>query len=543
MPFYGVIHPERWVFATFMALASLSGGATKFICNFIRQNRILKKKRISSILKIFTVVIIILAINIDVSSFVRTYYQVPTIKLEQFPDVIKEFSNEDKYYRIYADLMRSIVPYVPAVSNRETLTGYYQEGTVLRDWLYGLDWAIGYSDSLDLIPAFFKITSVKYYIINATDSNKIKEFNKTGEFDISYVGDWSVIRLKQNTQYISAKKAILYVGKKEEFMTIAASMLLSSNSSVLIRGWKEYLDDYTIKELSRFDALLLCRYDYRRQSEMEQLLLQYTERGGVIILAPSYPHPILGMQLYTAESQGEHEIKANENFRDIVFRDVNLSRFSPAVYAGLYPWRYVAFNVTSSQREAETLLTIDGNPVLAVSTIGKGKILWIGFNFLAHINQFLNKDEERMIGNLIEWACGKPSRTYISSFEKRPYGYIDATVNIDGDEPFWLLISETYYPGWKVYVNQEPVEIYTSEPKLMVIRVETTFNNNLSISMRYEPTEIHILGFAVSILSVFLTAVMMAWKSFKKQTYRSNKLHNNFNARRNRDESAGALKF
>ena len=520
MPFYGVIHPGRWVFVTFMALASMAGGATKFICAFIRQIFI-KNKRASSILKTYIVVIVIFAISLDVSSFVRTYYQVPTIKPEQFPDVIKKFSSGDEYYRIYANLMWSIVPYVPAISNRETLTGYYQEGTVLRDWLYSLDWTIEYGGSLDFIPAFFKLTSVKYYITSATDLERIRKFNKTNEFYISYLGDWCIMRLKQNTPYFSAKKAILYIGKEEDFMTIATSILLSSNSSVLIRGWKEYLDDYTIKELSQFDALLLCRYDYHRQSEMERLLFQYAEGGGVVIIAPLYSRPILGMQLYTAESQGKYEIRANENFKDTIFRDVNFSRFSPAIYAGQYPWRYVAFNITSSRRKAQTLLTIDGNPVLAFSIVGKGKILWIGFSFFAHINQFLNKDEGRMIGNLIEWACGELPRMEITSFEKRPYGYVDATVNIDSHRPFWILISETYYPGWRVYVNNKPVEIYMSEPKLMVTRVEKGITGKVFISMRYEPTEVHIIGFAVSVSSFCLMMAMMFLKRFKKsKTYK-----------------------
>jgi len=161
---------------------------------------------------------------------------------------------------------------------------------------------------------------------------------------------------------------------------------------------------------------------------------------------------------------------------------------------------------------------IDENPVLAVSTIGRGKIIWIGFNFLMHINQFLNKDEGKMINNIIEWACGRPPRIEITSFEKRPYGYVDAVINVNSSKPFWLLISETYYPGWRIYINQRPAEIYMAEPKLMIIRVEANVNNNIHISLRYGMTEIHILGIAVSILFVSLTMVLIVRGAFKTHT-------------------------
>jgi len=506
MPFYGLITPARWVYITFLSLAFLAGGATKFICELLHRFDFLSRRNhMRQILKVLLTSIIIFVIILDISPVARELHKAPSI--QTFPAIINDVSKSDEYYRIHLEGVGT--PYVPAVSNREILWGWYIEGSPLRDWLYNLDWMTSYGERENMIPSLLELLAVKYYVVSTEDLNRIERFNKSGEFNISHKEDWCVMELKRDVRYLSARNSILYLGKEEDLITIAETLLFSSNSSILIHGWKEYVDDYTVEELSEFDAVLLHRYDCREQARTDDLLLQYASEGGVVLFAPFYAYSMLDMELYYAESEGEYEIIVNENFADTIFRDVNVTCFSPALYAEQYPWGYVALNVTSNKQETETLLTIDDNPVLATSTVGKGKIVWIGFNFLGHINQFLNKDEGRMIDNLVHWACGGVPAIELTMFEKRPYGYVDASFVVNEASSFFLLISESYYPGWRATIDQEPAKIYTAEPKLMAVKVEADANTLVSISLRYEPTEVHILGCTITILSVSLVAVTL----------------------------------
>jgi len=501
IPYYEMITPDRWLFITYLSLAFLVGRSTEHICELVDHVGFLSKTRLRrNLSKTITISMIALAVVFDMSALVKNFYTVPVI--QSFPTAIKNLEDGNEFYRIYADVIGS--SYVPAVTNRETPMGWYVEGSVLRDWLYNLDWITSYGEREGLIPPLLQLFGVKYYVVKADDTNRIRRFSETGEFDVSYVNELCVLQLNRQTPYLSRRYAILYLGKTEDIINDAESILFSSNSSILINGWKNFVEDYTIDELSEFDAVLLHRYNTNDDTKMEQLLRQYVERGGTVLFAPFYPNSILGMPMYLAESQGEYEIVANESFSESIFQNVNISRFSPAVYAGNYSWGYVAFNTTTSQLETETLLIIDGNPVLAVSNVGEGKIVWIGFNFLTHINQFLNKDEGKMLDNLQRWTLGETSSIEVTDFEKRPYGYVDASLKSNATSSFWLLISETYYPGWKVYINDEPVKVYMAEPKLMMVKVNINAKTSLNISFRYEMTEAHVLGLVLTVVSVLL---------------------------------------
>ena len=507
IPYYNMVTPDRWVLITYLSLAFLVGGATKFVFNLSHQFSFLcHRPHMRSIWKILLASTIIFIVILDVGgSFARGFYGVPVI--QSFPVAVEDLSGGNEYYRVFANIPG--LAYIPAVTDREILAGWYIEGSVLRDWLYNLDWMTSYAERESMIAPLLELFAVKYYVIGADDHDRLVRFNRTNEFEIAYKDGFCVMELNRDVSFLSARRSILYLGKEEDIMAIGEALLFSSNSSILINGWKDYVDDYSVQELSEFDAVLLHRYDCRDQDRTDDLLLQYAGEGGVVLLAPFYTYSMLDMELYYAESEGEYEIIVNENFADTIFRDVNVTCFSPALYAEQYPWGYVALNVTSNKQETETLLTIDNNPVLATSTVGKGKIVWIGFNFLGHINHFLNKDEGRMIDNLVHWACGGVPVIELTMFEKRPYGYVDASFVVNEASSFFLLISESYYPGWRVSVDQEPAKIHMTEPKLMAVKVEANANTSVSISLRYEPTEVHILGYATTILSVSLVAIIL----------------------------------
>ncbi|MFH1368085.1 MAG: YfhO family protein [Elusimicrobiota bacterium] len=72
-------------------------------------------------------------------------------------------------------------------------------------------------------------------------------------------------------------------------------------------------------------------------------------------------------------------------------------------------------------------------------------------------------------------------------------------LNVSAKRPGWLVMSETYYPGWKVEVDGERAEIYRANYALRAVPVLKGVHN---IVMRYEPWTVKA-GQLISLVSIF----------------------------------------
>jgi hypothetical protein len=159
-------------------------------------------------------------------------------------------------------------------------------------------------------------------------------------------------------------------------------------------------------------------------------------------------------------------------------------------------------------------MRIDGKPVLAVDQVGKGKVIWLGFNILTHIWFYLNQQEAQLIRNTVEYALASYHEGWINNLimDKRPYGYIDMSFRVADTRSFWLLISETYFPGWKARVNGAITPLQTAEPGLIAMKIGGSLS--YEVTLQYEYTEVHYAGWVITILTfAVMTIVLLVPKS------------------------------
>ena len=360
---------------------------------------------------------------------------------------------------------------------------------------------------------YFEMFSIKRFITHPHDPNLRSYLSTFPERDFSFhTGeDYAYLELKEPVSFIKACLSILYIGNPDDIKPIFESILLSRASVVLIKGRSPYLDDYALEELLRYNSICLYRWMYRDKSLAENLLRKYVERGGTAFIIPFYKGELLGRKFYVAESMGNcsqgYFVNINSSYVDTVFHGVNTTDFAPAIYAG-NPWHYIAINGSS-----EVLMWIDGNPVLAIDRIGKGKIVWIGFNLPIHVWLYLNLNEAQLIRNIIEYSLHFNSEGWISRFtmEKRPYGYIEINLNLTKTRSLWLLIKEACFPGWRASVNGIAVPLQTAEPGLITLKLDG--RSSYKILLRYEYTEVHYAGWAITILTLIAVISVFLSKS------------------------------
>ena len=521
IPFLKLINTYRYPFITVLSLSYLSGASVSAFLDFLDKFQF-KRRRVRYFTKIFGLLFILLLIYVTSTDFIqfRTmhFINVPNASLSRSNSLYERLRADPAYYRIYvtfdADPLGLTCAY--ALHGRDIIGGWFIEGTPLREVIFNaLEWNLVNPNRGDLIPAYFDLFAIKYFIASKYESRlpvfsaSLKEnyFNKVEVNGTKFV----YFELKRPVKLAKDYSALLYIGDSNEALRLTETLLFSESRCILVRGKSTNIDDYSLDELRRFDGVLIYRWSFKDQTAAEILLRRYVQSGGTLLIIPSYPGSFLGTKMYYAESKGNcsvgYFVKTNPAYDRNVFNEVDITRFAPARY-GAYPWGYIAF-----QNLNETLMWIDDNPVLGIQHIGKGKIVWIGFGLLKHINLYLNHDEGLLLRNLIKYVLSSSQQRKILNLkvEKKPYGWIRLHFDTVNEKSVWLLISECYFPGWKALVNGKPTPIYVGEPGLIMIKIAGS--KHYVVSLKYGLTPVHYLGWTITTITFIITIVMLVLKN------------------------------
>jgi hypothetical protein len=77
-------------------------------------------------------------------------------------------------------------------------------------------------------------------------------------------------------------------------------------------------------------------------------------------------------------------------------------------------------------------------------------------------------------------------------------------LNTDTNSPGWLVLSDRYYPGWRAFIDGEPVKIYKAN---VIVRAIPLKPGKHIVDFVYRPVTLR-LGMMVSMISWI---VLMAW--------------------------------
>jgi uncharacterized membrane protein YfhO len=86
---------------------------------------------------------------------------------------------------------------------------------------------------------------------------------------------------------------------------------------------------------------------------------------------------------------------------------------------------------------------------------------------------------------------------------------ISLSASVQG--PALLVIKQNYAKGWKAFVNDEEVKIYTANESMICLKLK---KGESRIKLIYKPDFINYC-LAVSILSLFAGLVFIVFKSFR----------------------------
>lgn len=437
---------------------------------------------------------------------------------------------ESKQYRIGSNNTewgKAINYYYDVPQNRD----YFAQGVVYKDWQFWQQLTI-WNKEYDYPETDFLIDwfSIKWLMAksSAVDSSYEKFKASPERYDLVYKEEPNYYEFipKSVSPILAATNVptILVVGKEKSaydlFVRSTALINLNSQSIIPVRG-KEYIDQYSLNELQQFNIIYLYDYRYKNKKKASDLLKQYVENGGGLIvegeLSPENRNQSSGL-LFEPLPQtaiNEYEVSGDWNFKpseNLITKDINFNVFDQAWYENDQPWKIV---IPSETTGFETLLTSNGKPVILSKELGSGRVVWMGMNLNYHITANKNVEEMKFFKNIINWVDkGKINEMQAVDYEAKFINPEQREITVKSSAS-GILNKEYFFSAWHAYYEKDGkkinLKIYQGGLDQQYIALPADIKYPVKVVMKYGKYPIEIAGFIVSGITFIMLIIYLIY--------------------------------
>jgi hypothetical protein len=371
----------------------------------------------------------------------------------------------------------------------------YEETNFLLDW-WAVKWILVNSLSSD--PSKFLAKPSLYRSVANISNPPIYEFEYDNSLPILYATNAPSLLVIAGDQYGAVINDLSYSG--------------FSDSHVIPIHGGSYIDDYSLEYLEKFDAILLYGYSFHNNATAFNLLSQYVNDGGGLIVdtgfspdsnATSLPTP------FPVESTHWTHLGTAWDFSWIgnaLTKDVDFTSFSPAIWASSLPWSISAAYNSSVRNWATTVAWDGGLPLMVAGQLGKGRVFWTGMNLLYHLRSYKNYEEAKLFANLVSWACGTapqvPNALGYAAMQENPE---QDTVVLNG-AVHGILLKQFWFKDWTATLSlpngtTQALQIYMVGPDFMYVTLPKGVSFPATVTFTFDKT-IGYAGLAISLAAI-----------------------------------------
>ncbi|MGC9516941.1 MAG: glycosyltransferase family 39 protein [Methanomicrobiales archaeon] len=281
----------------------------------------------------------------------------------------------------------------------------YQEKQIYSDLWPAVSWYL--KTNVEPMPTFkdkraFNHELEKYnidYYFTIRSGRNLTSYKKISQFG-------TMIIYQLDPKIVGNKSSALYIGKNWQNYL---EDVLDFNIFVIYEGGKYkigksiYIDNYSIEELKKYKYLFLYNFKWHDRLKAEKLIREYANSGGTVIFDAS------------GNLDGIYY-----NMDDSIFLDTLIKRKSLDEYPNVwispkigYPAKlepfisdggiwYGATYISYGDNKIENLVTVNGDTLIGVQKMGKGKIIWIGYNLIWHAFYSESNEEKILIQKVLE---------------------------------------------------------------------------------------------------------------------------------------------
>jgi len=334
----------------------------------------------------------------------------------------------------------------------------------------------------------------------------------------------NLVKFREATPYASIgdKRRILVIGDIHAYENTFLTLLLAGfdpESGALVWSGRR-VEEHDLRELFEFDIVILYGYSYRDMEEAFRLLEEYVEGGGALLVDTGYspdsesedlPPPIPIIRTMAGDFGFTWRFSTSDSS---ITADTNFSAFPPPRY-GEAPWGVsYTFNVTL-QPWAETLVWLNGHPIVVAGEYGGGRVVWCGLNLPYHAKSYRNREEARLLLRLLDRLSPPKGGSSLQVEVERPIPE-KIIVNIDEDVKGGasIYLRETYFHKWHAYLEADgerrELRVYYSGPGFMLVITPEDLKSPARIIFRYRTTKIEYVGGFISLVALALLIIYAA---------------------------------
>jgi len=379
---------------------------------------------------------------------------------------------------------------------------YFSQGILNPEWISWLYFAV-WNQSSNYQETNFLLDwwAIKWIIVNEGTSDPRKFFSRPENFhSVTNVSSINEFVFSNASPIVSAVRipSMLVIGKDVHYRAILESLAHSDYNSryiIPIHGG-EYVDDYSIEDLKKFDAVILYGFNFHDDSKSSELLRKYVEAGGGLILETSsspyenassipLPSPVGG----TTKRDFGTEWRLSYIINDVT-ESVEFTDFSPPVY-GVGPWAFSASLNESVRPWAQTILWNHGHPLVVAGEYGKGRVVWSGMNLPWHVASYRSYEESKFLAKIIEFVSGGLEKTnYSTQYEAKRINPERVEIDIS-NVASGVLFKENYFKDWHAFLEKdggkiEDLKIYRAGPDFMYVTIPNNAQFPLKVVFEFD---------------------------------------------------------
>ncbi|MCW4022841.1 MAG: 6-pyruvoyl-tetrahydropterin synthase-related protein [Candidatus Bathyarchaeota archaeon] len=379
-------------------------------------------------------------------------------------------------------------------------------------WYYTFN--LDYYNSSYYIPYYSRNYNVRYFLNYPSSSltSVTEHLYEVQNFNSSLVEVVSSETIKT-----------LVIGDENDYRRLFSAITPANPQEVVLINGGEYIETFGSAELTTFDSIYLCDFNFDDQNTASELLSSYVENGGNLIFDTSnvgemtdIPDIFPVSQTDVASSTLNLTVIESSDLTD----GIDFTEFTHEPYKISYaPLEYVKSGAT-------VLVTEDGKPAMVHWKQGEGNVIWTGLGLPYHALVYRNFEESEFLTNIIR--CNFNLNLY-SSFASVTFQTPNADTvitqvsNASLGDAIWLKMSN--YPGWKASVDNKNLKIFSAGPNMILVFPEK--EGNYTVTFTFGKTTTTQIGEYITIGGIALIIVLLFVEHYNKRLRRKTQMGQN----------------